>query len=81
MVSEIGLQDELQYLPVVQVVQSCCMVSMQFLLGKYWLVVSSAGCVHDMRLLSVLDPSGMLIFLLELAAGAIARRLNYQCDG
>ena len=34
--------------------------------------------MQPLRLLSVLDPSGMLIFLLELAAGAIARRLNYH---
>ena len=41
------------------------------------LVTSSDALVPwSHRLLSILDPSGMFIFLLELAAGAIARSVS-----
>ena len=42
--------------------------------------ILTAAYSLELVLLSVLDPSGMLIFLLELAAGAIARPLSrFSC--
>lgn len=38
-----------------------------------WVAQFPSHWCHKVRLLSVLDPTGMLEFLLEIAAGAIAR--------
>eukprot|EP00434_Breviolum_minutum_P030168 symbB.v1.2.026679.t1/scaffold2684.1/size75764/11 len=49
--------------------------------GYESLSILTAAYSLELVLLSVLDPSGMLIFLLELAAGAIARYVFADATG